>query len=434
MKITVIGAGYVGLVSAAGFAEIGNDVTCVDTNPVKIAALANGDIPFYEPGLKDLVLNNVGSGRLHFSGDYDLENSEIIVIAVGTPQGEHGEADLRDLNEFIIYHLAAFHLNTSKLVILKSTVPVGTGNRVRAQLGEISSDWHVANNPEFLREGTAVEDFLRPDRTVIGVADEWSELTLRKLYAPLSNAGPIVSMDSCSAELTKYTANAMLAMRISFMNEIADLAEKCGADAELVRQGIGYDVRIGSKYIYPGPGFGGSCFTKDLHALIHTAGEVGSHAVMAKATLEINEAQKSVPVSKLHKLLGGLEGKIVAVWGLAFKPLTDDIRDAPALRVIELLLKHRATVRVHDPKAMNNVRKIFGDQIEYSDSHYQAAVGAHGVILMTEWREYRSPDFMYLKNIAPEVSVVDARNVWREADAIEAGIKYARIGRAPKYL
>jgi UDPglucose 6-dehydrogenase len=257
---------------------------------------------------------------------------------------------------------------------------------------------------------------------------------LRKLYAPLSNAGPIVVMDSCSAELTKYTANAMLAMRISFMNEIANLAEKCGADADLVRRGIGYDARIGSKYIYPGPGFGGSCFTKDLYALIHTAGEMRSHILIARAVLEINEAQKGIPVNKLYKLLGTFEGKTVAVWGLAFKPLTDDIRDAPALKVIELLLKHGAKVRVHDPKAMNNVRKVFGDQIEYSDSHYQAAAGAHGVILMTEWREYRSPDFMYLKSIAPEVAVVDARNVWREEDALDAGIKYARIGRAPKGL
>jgi len=434
MKIIMIGVGYVGLVSAAGFAEFGNEVICIDTNPIRLQCIEEGKIPFYEPNLQDLVNNNISAGRLSFTSKITsqiIEESEIIFITIGTPQGKKGEADLCDLYEFIEY-LKTVIPKSKKLVVIKSTVPVGTSDEIRNLLKKVSDNWYTASNPEFLREGTAVEDFLRPDRVIIGISDKWEESILRRLYDPVSNVGPILVMDSCSAELTKYAANAMLAMRISFMNEIADIAEKCGADVELVRRGIGYDVRIGSKYIYPGPGFGGSCFTKDLYALIHTADKVRSHALMAKCTLEINEAQKHIPVIKLHSLIGSLDGKTVAVWGLAFKPLTDDIRDAPAIVVIEDLLKHGAKVRVHDPKAMENIRSIFGNSIEYSSSHYHAATGAHGIILMTEWREYRSPDFMYLKSLSPEVVIVDARNIWREEDVQAADIKYIRIGRARK--
>jgi len=442
MKIAVIGAGYVGLVTAAGFAEFGNDVTIIDAVESKITALERGQIPFYEPGLEDIVKRNAGAKRIGYKIGIDkatLDESEVIFLCVGTPQSDDGSADLTALWDVVKLHLGLYKPEKTKLLVLKSTVPVGTGYAVREHLQRVSDNWKVANNPEFLREGTAVEDFLRPDRVVVGVADQWSEQTLRRLYEPVANCGPLMVMDSSSAELTKYAANSMLAMRISFMNEIARVSESVGADAEMVRKGAGADKRIGPSYLYPGPGFGGSCFTKDLSALVHTAGEHGQEMLLAKATLEVNRLQKHIPVEKLKRMLGGsLVGKTVGVWGLAFKPYTDDIRDSPAIVVVQDLLAEGAKVQVHDPKATENFFRLFpGSQegrLSWCNDPYSAAAGAAGVILVTEWREYRTPDFMHLKRMAPNVAVVDARNVWREEDARAAGVRYARIGRASRDL
>lgn len=448
MKIAVIGAGYVGLVTAAGFAEFGNDVTIIDAVESKITALEKGDIPFYEPGLEDIVRRNAGANRIGYKIGIDkavLDDSEVIFLCVGTPQSEDGSADLTALWDVVRLHLGAYKPESWKLLVLKSTVPVGTGLQVRRFLEEIAPTWRVANNPEFLREGTAVEDFLRPDRVVVGVADQWSEQTLRRLYDPVANCGPLMVMDSSSAELTKYTSNSMLACRISFMNEIARLAEAVGADAEMVRKGVGADKRIGPSYLYPGPGFGGSCFTKDLSALAYTAEEHGEEMLLAKTTLKVNASQKHLPVAKLKKMLGGsLSGKTVGVWGLAFKPYTDDIRDSPAIVVVQDLLQEGAKVQVHDPKATENFLKLFkgAENLSFCTDPYSAIGQADGLILVTEWREYRTPDFHHMKRMSgpfPKESehvlaVVDARNVWREEDARAAGVRYARIGRSSRDL
>lgn len=444
MKIAIVGAGYVGLVTAAGFAEFGNEVTIVDAVEAKVTALEQGRIPFYEPGLEDIVRRNVEAKRIDYAvglSESILRDSEVIFLCVGTPQSDDGSADLRALWDVLRLHLGAHRPESHKLVVLKSTVPVGTGVKARRFLEEISPNWHVANNPEFLREGTAVEDFLRPDRVVVGVNDGHSESVLRRLYEPVANCGPLMIMDSSSAELTKYTANSMLAMRISFMNEVARVAEAVGADAELVRQGAGADKRIGKSYLYPGPGYGGSCFTKDLSALSFTARENGTRVLLAEATLKVNAEQKHIPVEKLKAMLGGsLLGKAVGVWGLAFKPYTDDVRDSPAIVVVEDLLKEGASVKVHDPKATENFLKLFPDSkdLSWCSDPYSAVARADGLILVTEWREYRTPDFHHMRHMsgpfpkdpAHSLAVVDARNVWREEDARAAGVRYARIGRA----
>ena len=441
MKIAIVGAGYVGLVTAAGFAEFGNDVTVVDAVESKIKALEQGRIPFYEPGLEDVVRRNAEARRLSWAvglSEEILERSEVIFLCVGTPSADDGSADLTALWA-VVDSLRSHVPQRPKVVVLKSTVPVGTGVRLRSRLVELSSNWHVANNPEFLREGTAVEDFLRPDRVVVGVEGKHAESVMRQLYEPVANCGPLMVMDSSSAELTKYTSNSMLAVRISFMNEMARMAESVGADAEMVRKGVGADKRIGPSYLYPGPGFGGSCFTKDLAALVYTAAEKGEEMLLAKTTLEVNRRQKHVPAMKLKKMLGGsLKGKQVAVWGLAFKPYTDDIRDSPAIVVVQDLLAEGAVVRVHDPQATQNFLKLFpdagGSLLAGFDSHYDAARDADGVVLVTEWREYRMPDFIHLKSLAPNVAVVDSRNVWREDDARAAGVRYSRIGRSSRDL
>ncbi len=431
MKIVMVGAGYVGLVSAAGFAEFGNHVTIVDSVPDKVDAIRSGSVPFYEPGLPELVQRNVQDGRLTPKLGLDeavLNDADIVFLAVGTPQSVDGSANLRDLWDIVDLHLAA-HSPRAKLVVVKSTVPPGTCARVREKLRSVNGSWHVASNPEFLREGTAVEDFMRPDRVVVGAFDGWSESMLRRLYEPVSNCGPIICMDPASSELTKYVSNAMLASRISWMNEVSRLAEKVGADADMIRRGVGLDKRLGPKYLYPGPGFGGSCFTKDLQALSRIFGEAGlCESAMAEAVLRVNVEQKHVPVEKLKRMVGSLSGKTVAVWGLAFKPFTDDVRDSPAIVIVQDLLDSGAKVRIHDPKAIANFMRIFPDVVPCS-RHYDAAADADGLILVTEWREYRTPDFMLLRSMAPRISVVDARNVWREEDAREAGVPYARIGR-----
>lgn len=445
----MIGAGYVGLVSAAGFAEFGNDVVCIDKSEEKLNQLRDRIIPFYEPGLEDLVRSNMEAGRLSFSSNVrDAWVADVIFLAVGTPQSSEGSADLSQLWG-AIEELEATYVSEPNtrhhILVLKSTVPVGTGEEVGAFIrskNRMMGKWcPVANNPEFLREGTAVEDFLRPDRVVVGIseyrdpASGGSNLAtkhvMQRLYEPVSNVAPLLFMTSASAELSKYASNAMLATRISFMNEIANLAEKVGADAEDVRKAVGHDVRIGHRYLYPGPGFGGSCFTKDLNALAFTARKHGSPHTLAEATLQVNDRQKLVPVAKMKTLLGGISGKKIGIWGLAFKPLTDDIRDAPSLAVIDSLIEYGCRIVVHDPKAFKNVCAIYKARIDYATNKYEAATKVDGLILMTEWREYRSPDFMHLAELSPGLAVVDARNVWDEREAREAGIQYARIGRNP---
>ncbi len=460
MKIAVVGAGYVGLVTAAGFSEFGNEVTIVDSSEPKITALERGQIPFYEPGLEDVVKRNISARRIGFQiglNDRVLEEADVVFLCVGTPSADDGSADLTALWS-VVDVISSHKPSRPKVVVLKSTVPVGTGVKVRARLSELSPNWNVANNPEFLREGTAVEDFLRPDRVVVGVDNPLAESVMRRLYEPVSNCGPLMVMDSSSAELTKYMSNSMLASRISFMNEMARLAEAVGADAELVRRGVGADKRIGPSYLYPGPGYGGSCFTKDLSALAFTARQHGLEMKIAETTLKVNAEQKHVPVAKLTAMLGGsLSGKTVGVWGLAFKPYTDDVRDSPAIVIVQDLLAAGARVQVHDPKATDNFLRLFPeekcgsitgtgrfdgkDRLVYCTDPYSAVGNADGLILVTEWREYRTPDFHHMKRMSDSVdgttrnlAVVDARNVWREEDARAAGVRYARIGRPSRDL
>jgi UDPglucose 6-dehydrogenase len=431
MKIVVIGAGYVGLVTALGCAEFGNDVMCVDSNQERIVPLQRGGVPFYEPGLESLLKNNYAK-RLNFlahMGQTEFDWADVIFVAVGTPQSESGEADTSDLYRFI-ESLNRYSINSDKLVVLKSTVPVGTGSFVKNHILR-SRYFHVANNPEFLREGTAVEDFLRPDRVVIGVDDKWSEDTLKRLYEPA--CCPVFTMDHSSAELSKYTSNCMIAMRISFMNEIAGIAEACNADVNKVREAVGADSRIGRRYLYPGPGFGGSCFTKDLNALAHTADSYSVHHDLISATLAVNSNQKQLVVDKISNALGGqISGKKIAVWGLSFKPLTDDMRDAPSLTVVNLLVKSGARVFVHDPQAIGNAMPIFNGSVTYpkvGESHYDMAKDADVVVLLTEWREYRTLDFARFQKLSPNAVFVDTRNVMNEGLFAQNGIKYIQIGK-----
>lgn len=437
MKIAMIGAGYVGLVSAAGFAEFGNKVICFDTDSEKIKSLNSGVVPFYEPNLANFMKQNVEDGRLSFTNEFSqdiLDSVDLVFMAVGTPQSNCGASDMSYFDS-AISNLLKFSPKKKTVIVLKSTVPMGTALKLKKKVSETGNqNWLVANNPEFLREGTAVEDFLRPDRVVIGVSDPYSESMLKRLYEPVSNVGPTMPMDHCSAELTKYASNSMIATKISFMNELANISEKVGANIDLVRKAVGMDSRIGPRYLYPGPGFGGSCFTKDLASLAYEAERVGASHSIISSTIQVNYNQKKVPVKKLTELIGDLSGKSVSVWGLAFKPNTDDIRDSPALTVLDDLLALGAKVHVHDPKAMGNIEKIYGDKINYHKSHYVSATNVDGLILVTEWREYRSPDFMYLKSLSPNLSIVDSRNVWREDEAISAEIKYSRIGKSTDLL
>ncbi len=440
MKVTVVGTGYVGLVSGTCLAEVGNDVLCLDVDPNKIRILEEGGIPIFEPGLKEMVARNVAAGRLRFTTDVEraVHHGTIQFIAVGTPPDEDGSADMQ-------YVLAAARsigrlMTDYKVVVDKSTVPVGTADRVQAAIAEelalrgANTPYAVVSNPEFLKEGAAVEDFMRPDRIVVGASDQQAIHLMRALYAPFQrNHERLIVTDVRSAELIKYAANAMLATRISFMNELANLAEKLGADIEMVRQGIGSDPRIGYHFLYPGCGYGGSCFPKDVKALIHTAAtEAGLDLQVLKAVEQANEAQKHVLGNKLRQRFdGNLQGRHFALWGLAFKPNTDDMREAPSLALIRDLLAAGATVTAHDPEAMREARRVLGDdpRVRYVDQQNDALDGADALVIVTEWKAFRSPDFDLIKERLRQPLIVDGRNLYDPVFVRGMGFEYLAIGR-----
>ncbi|HEY1550216.1 MAG TPA: UDP-glucose/GDP-mannose dehydrogenase family protein [Kofleriaceae bacterium] len=432
MKIAVVGTGYVGLVTGAGFSDFGHDVTCVDIDAARIAKLRSGDVPFYEPGLHDLIRRNTGLGRLRFttSTAEAVAGSQIAFIAVGTPSADDGSADLGYVLDAAAQIGAA--LTQFTVVVTKSTVPVGTADNVRDVLAKTAKQpFAVASNPEFLKEGDAVNDFLKPARVVVGASEPRAVELLRDLYRGMLRTNDRIQiMDVRSAELTKYAANCMLATRISFMNELARLCEATGADIEAVRKGIGSDPRIGNKFLFAGAGFGGSCFPKDLRALIHTAKQLGVQLDVVDAAEAANERQKRVLGDKLLAHFGSkLAGKRIAIWGLAFKPETDDIRESPALVLIDQLRTAGATIVGYDPEAMPNVRAQLGDAIELVKDAYAAATGADALVLVTEWHELRDPDYSRLRSLMRSHVLVDGRNVWSPADAREAGFTYFGIGR-----
>jgi UDPglucose 6-dehydrogenase len=433
MKIAVIGTGYVGLVSGAGFSDFGHDVTCVDIDAKRIDALRSGEIPIHEPGLPDLVRRNTQLGRLHFttSTAEAVPGAQIVFIAVGTPSSPDGSADLSYV--FEAARQIGRALTGFTVVVNKSTVPIGTADKVREIIAaETCQPFAVASNPEFLKEGDAVNDFLKPARVVIGADDPRALDTLRQVYRGVMRTGDrIQTMDIRSAELTKYAANAMLATRISFMNELARLAEAVGADIESVRKGIGSDPRIGPKFLFAGAGFGGSCFPKDLRALVHTGREHDVPLTIVEAVERANERQKRVLGEKVIAHFGGtLAGKRIAIWGLAFKPETDDIRESPALTLIEQLRAAGATVVGYDPAAMPAIKAEFGEAVEMAKSAYHAAEGADAIVLVTEWHELRSPDFERLSGLLRTTVVFDGRNIWAPAEVRKAGFAYYGIGRS----
>ena len=436
MNIAIVGTGYVGLVSGACFAEMGIDVTCVDINPEKIKCLLNGEIPIYEPGLDDLVKRNVEAGRLHFTTDLTtcLDNVEVVFSAVGTPPDEDGSADL----QYVLEVARTFGRNIKKYTILvtKSTVPVGTAKKVKAVIEEELTkrgeqiDFEVASNPEFLKEGAAIKDFMSPDRVVVGVESDRAKKVMERLYRPFQmNNYRLYFMDIPSAEMTKYAANAMLATRISFMNDIANLCDLVGANVDMVRKGIGADTRIGSKFLYPGCGYGGSCFPKDVKALAHTAREYGYTMGVIEAVEAVNELQKEIVVKKLQDKLGTLRGKTIALWGLAFKPETDDMREAPALVVIEKLLEAGASVKVYDPVAMDECRRRIGDRVVYCKDMYDVVIDADALAVLTEWKEFRIPSWSVIKRVMKQPVLVDGRNIYSKDEVIAEGFEYAAIGK-----
>jgi UDPglucose 6-dehydrogenase len=431
LKIGVVGTGYVGLVLGACLAENGNTVVCVDNDESKVAALKQGEIPIYEPGLAEMVARNEAEERLSFTTDIAgaVRGSEILFIAVGTPQDEDGSADLSHVLEAARQIGRA--MNGPKIVVNKSTVPVGTAQKVKNAIQEVASyPVSVVSNPEFLKEGAAVDDFLRPDRVVIGTDDPKVEAVMRELYEPFVRTGhPILVMDPASAELTKYAANAMLAARISFMNEIANLCDRVGADVRQVRAGIGTDTRIGPSFLFPGIGYGGSCFPKDVKALLRTGEDAGLRLQVVAAVDRVNQAQKSILVPRIKAYLGDLEGKTIGVWGLAFKPRTDDMREAPALTVIEAVLAEGACVRAYDPKAMKAARQFLGDRITYCAKSYDVLEGADAMILATEWAEFREPDFDRIKTLMRRPAIFDGRDIYNPQHLRELGFHYEGIGR-----
>ena len=431
MKIGVVGTGYVGLVVGACLAENGNSVVCVDVDAAKIDALKRGEIPIYEPGLSELIPRNVAEERLRFTTDLAaaVAQSDILFIAVGTPQDTDGSADLSYVVQ--VAEGIARAMNGFKVVITKSTVPVGTAARVRSVIERVTKHpFAVVSNPEFLKEGTAVDDFLKPDRVVIGTDDPRVELIMKELYEPFVRTGrPILVMDHASAELTKYAANAMLATRISFMNEVANLCDGVGADVRHVRMGMGTDARIGSAFLFPGVGYGGSCFPKDVKALLRVGHDHGVEMSVVRAVDEANQRQKAVLVPRIEAHLGGLGGKRVGVWGLAFKPKTDDMREAPALAIIEGLLAKGASVRVYDPKSMGVARRMLGDRVTYCGKSYEAVDGADALVVVTEWNEFREPDFERIKKLMRHPAIFDGRNVFNPRPLRELGFHYEGIGR-----
>ncbi len=436
MKITVVGTGYVGLVTGTCFAEVGINVTCVDVDQRKIENLKQGILPIYEPGLEDMVTRNTRNGRLQFSTDLaaSLPGSDAVFIAVGTPPGEDGSADLKYV--LAVGREIGRSLTDYCVVVTKSTVPVGTAEKVRgAVAGELAArgsdlTFDMASNPEFLKEGAAIDDFLKPDRIVVGLDSPRAEETMRRLYKPfLLNGHPCIFMDIPSAEMTKYAANSMLATKISFMNDIANLCELMGADVNMVRKGIGTDTRIGSKFIYPGIGYGGSCFPKDVKALIKTAAENGYPMRVLQAVEEVNDAQKSVLFNKIMAHFNGdVRGLTVALWGLSFKPNTDDMREAPSLVLIEKLLAAGCTVRVFDPVAMKEAEHSLGDSVVYARDEYDALIEADALLIVTEWSQFRAPNFQVMGKLMKQQVVFDGRNIYDSAELREAGFAYYCIG------
>jgi UDPglucose 6-dehydrogenase len=432
VRITIIGTGYVGLVVGACLAETGNDVVCADVDQRKIDRLRQNVLPIYEPGLDALVERNQAAGRITFTTDVAaaVAGSHVVFIAVGTPPDEDGSADLRHV--LAVAETIGKHMTTELVIVTKSTVPVGTAAKVAAVVARHAKHpFHMCSNPEFLKEGSAVDDFLYPDRVVLGVESDHARSVMAELYAPFVRTGkPIIFMDIPSAEMTKYAANAMLATRISFMNEIANLCERVGANVDMVRKGIGSDARIGPSFLFPGPGYGGSCFPKDVKALIRTSCEVGMPLQVLNAVEEVNERQKLRLFEKLESVFdGGLRGARVAVWGLAFKPNTDDMREAPALTLVERLLDAGASVAAHDPVAMEEARRRLGDRVEFAENSYAALENADALVIVTDWNEYRHPNFERMRSSLRRPIVIDGRNLYDPFKMRSLGFTYVSIGR-----
>jgi UDPglucose 6-dehydrogenase len=436
MKIVIVGSGYVGLVTGTCFSEIGIDVVCVDIDKKKIENLKQGIIPIYEPGLEEMLLRNMKKGRLNFTTSLEeaLVDCEAVFISVGTPPDEDGSADLKHV--LAVARECGKYMNDYLLLVTKSTVPVGTAAKVRAAMEEelakrnVSIPYDVASNPEFLKEGAAIDDFLKPDRIVIGLDSVRAEDLMRKLYKPFTlNGHPIIFMDITSAEMTKYAANSMLATKISFMNDIANLCEIVGADINMVRKGIGSDSRIGNKFIYPGIGYGGSCFPKDVQALIKTASDFGYDLRVLKAVEAVNKDQKSVMFNKINKYFNyDLQGKTIAVWGLSFKPMTDDMREAPSLVIIPKLLEAGAKVKAYDPAAMKEAKHHLGERISYFEDQYEPLIDADSLVMITEWPEFRFPNFNIVKKLLKFPVIFDGRNIYDRFEMKQNGFDYFCIG------
>ncbi len=432
MKIAVVGTGYVGLVTGTCFAETGNQVTCIDIDKNKINKLSNGQITIYEPGLEKIFLRNLKEGRLQFTTELaeGIKDAVIIFLALPTPPGEDGSADLKyilgvadDLGKILTGY---------KVIVDKSTVPVGTADKVREAIAKnYKGDFAVVSNPEFLREGVAVDDFMKPDRVVVGTSDEQAKKIMTELYAPFVRSGnPVIFMDEKSAELTKYAANSFLAVKISFMNEIARICELLGADVDMVRKGVGSDERIGKRFLFPGIGYGGSCFPKDVQALVKSSNEVNYDFEILNAVMKVNEEQKLFLMPKIKAYFNhDLKGKHFALWGLAFKPNTDDIREAPALYMIEALTTAGATVSAYDPEGMNNVKQLIGDKIHFADSQYEALQNADALIIATEWSEFRTPEFEKIASLLKKKVIFDGRNVYDRDQMKRLGFFYESVGR-----
>lgn len=436
MHILIVGTGYVGLVSGACFAEMGINVTCIDIDEGKISNLRNGKIPIYEPGLEEMVLRNQKEGRLNFSTDITscLDNAEVVFSAVGTPPDEDGSADLHYVLD--VARSVGQNMNKYLVLVTKSTVPVGTAKKVKAVIQEellkrgVDIPFDVASNPEFLKEGAAIKDFMSPDRVVVGVESERAKEIMTKLYRPfLLNNFRVIFTDIPSAEMIKYAANSMLATRISFMNDVANLCELVGADVNMVRKGIGSDSRIGSKFLYPGCGYGGSCFPKDVKALIKTAEKKGYTMRVLKAVEEVNKLQKSILFTKLQKYIPSLAGKAVAIWGLSFKPETDDMREATSLVIIELLTRAGAKVKVYDPVAMDECRRRIGNKVLYAEDMYDAIMDAEALLLLTEWKQFRLPSWKVLLRVMKSPLILDGRNIYDAQELEDLGFTYECIGR-----
>ena len=432
MNISVVGTGYVGLVVGACLAETGNTVCCADIDKKKIERLKKNEIPIYEPGLEPLVERNQKEGRLSFTTNIQeaVASAEVLFIAVGTPPGEDGSADLKFVLQ--VAALVGRHMSREMVVVTKSTVPVGSAGKVAAEIAkEAKFPFHVCSNPEFLKEGDAVEDFMRPDRVVIGAESPHARKVMADVYAPFVRTGkPIIVMDIASAEMTKYAANGMLATRISFMNEIANLCDKVGANVDFVRKGIGSDSRIGSSFLFPGPGYGGSCFPKDVKALVKLAQDRGVPLDVLSAVESANDRQKRVLVDKVRSALGGeLKGRRIALWGLAFKAGTDDMREAPSLTLIDALLNEGVSICAHDPAATEHARTLVGNRIDYAETNYEALEGADALVVVTDWMEYRHPDFERVKRTLKQPVIVDGRNLYDVEKMRELGVRYVSIGR-----